>query len=131
VLHPPSVFSYFSPWFAVRGTTGEGGTPLTGPEFQILTSVTAFERANFVARVLGGTYAASMVIDYTEFTARARDAAALVDYANLLFRGGQMTTAVRAEIIAAVRTIAITNPTERLRTALYLTLATAPFQVDR
>ncbi len=48
VFYPPSVFSYFSPGYRVRGTAAAGRQPLGGPEFQILTSVTALVRANFV-----------------------------------------------------------------------------------
>ena len=63
VFFPPSVFSYFSPGYRVRGTGGNGA-PLGGPEFQILTSVTALERANFVGSLLGGGFGDDVVIDY-------------------------------------------------------------------
>jgi hypothetical protein len=86
----------------VRGTTGPGG-PLGGPEFQILTSVTALERANFVASLLGGGFGADVVVDYTPFTALAADSTALVDYCSLLFMGGRMSPETRMEIINAVR----------------------------
>ncbi|MGC4082940.1 MAG: DUF1800 family protein [Vicinamibacterales bacterium] len=36
VLYPPSVFSYYSPGYRVRGTDNGFGVPLGGPEFQIL-----------------------------------------------------------------------------------------------
>ena len=71
VLYPGSVFSYFSPGYRVRGTSGPGGAPLGGPEFQILTSVTALERTNFVADLLAGQYGTDVAIDYTPFTSRA------------------------------------------------------------
>ena len=131
VLYPPSVFSYFAPNFPVRGTVGGDGLPLSGPEFQILTSLTAVERANFVAQVLGGLFGDSVLFDNTPFTSRARDAAALVDYCNLVVMGGRMTAQERTEIIAAVRALAITSLTERSRTALYLTVVIAQSQVDR
>jgi uncharacterized protein (DUF1800 family) len=132
VLYPPSVFSYFAPGFPVRGTSGPDGVPLAGPEFQILTSVTTLERANFAAQVVGGLFGDTVLsVDNTPFTSRARDAAALVDYCNQLFMGGRMTSQERAEIIAAVRGISITSITERARTALYLTFVMAQSQVDR
>jgi uncharacterized protein (DUF1501 family) len=53
VFYPPSVFSYFSPGYRVRGTDRGDKIPLGGPEFQILTTVTALERANFVGDLLG------------------------------------------------------------------------------
>jgi len=130
VLYPGSVFSYYSPGYRVRGTTGAGG-PLGGPEFQILTAVTALERANFVGALVGGQFGADVAIDYTPFTSRASDAVALVDYCSLLFMGGRLSTDARLEIINAVRTSGANQPTERVRTALYLVMTAAQSQVDR
>jgi uncharacterized protein (DUF1800 family) len=130
VFYPPSVFSYFSPGYRVRGTSGPAG-PLGGPEFQILTTVTALERANFVGDLLAGRYGSDVTIDYTEFTNRAVDAGALTDYCNLLFMGGRMSPEERAEIVRAVRVTPTTSRRERVRTALYITLTAAQSQVDR
>jgi len=125
VLYPGSVFSYFSPNARIRGTT------LFGPEYQILTAVTTLSRTNFVGRLISNGFGADVVIDFTPFTSRAADAAALVDYCNLLFMGGLMSPEQRNEIVTAVQVTAATNTTERVRTALYLTLASAQYQVDR
>lgn len=131
VFYPPSVFSYFSPGYRVRGTTGPGGAPLQGPEFQILTSVTALERANFTGALVAGWYGDNVRIDYTPLTSLAADPAALVDAVNLLFMGGRMSADQRREIIAAVRVSPASSPMERVRTALYLTIVAAQAQVDR
>jgi uncharacterized protein (DUF1800 family) len=131
VFYPPSVFSYFSPVYSVRGTSGPGGVPLSGPEFQILTSLTIVERTNFIAQVLAGVFLDSIIFDPTPYVGRARDAAALVDHCNLQFMGGRMTSQQRTEIVAAVRALSIISITERARTALYLTLVIAHSQVDR
>ena len=69
---PPSVFSYFSPGFPVRGTAGSDGVPLAGPEFQILTSLTSVERTNFV----GSCSAASSAPTSRSTTRRSRRARA-------------------------------------------------------
>jgi uncharacterized protein (DUF1800 family) len=131
VFYPPSVFSYFSPGYRVRGTAAPGGLPLVGPEFQIHTSVTSLVRANFVASLVAGWFGADVTFDRTPFTSRARDAAALVDFCNLTFMGGRLSASERAEIIAAVRATSFENVGERSRTALYLTLVIANSQVDR
>ncbi len=128
VFFPPSVFSYFSPGYRVRGT---GTPPLGGPEFQILTTVTAFERVNFMASLLGGSFGTNVTVDYTPFRSLAANPAVLVDYCNLLFMGGAMSPEERAEIIAAVGASPATSPNERTRTALFLTLVSAQGQVDR
>ena len=131
VLYPPSVFSYFSPGYRVRGTVGPTGAPLGGPEFQILTTVTALVRVNFVGELLGGSFGDNVHVDYAPFTSLASDPAALVDYANLLFMGGRMSLEERTEIISAVRVSPANRLLERVRTAHYLTLVAAQGQVDR
>ncbi|MEO8682217.1 MAG: DUF1800 domain-containing protein, partial [Vicinamibacterales bacterium] len=131
VFYPPSVFSYFSPGYRVRGTVGPTGAPLGGPEFQIHTTVTALVRVNFVGALVAGWFGGNVAIDYAPFTSLASDPAALVDYVNLLFMGGRMSVDERSEIVAAVRVSPSTRAMERVRTALYLTLVAAQAQVDR
>ncbi|MFN7917186.1 MAG: DUF1800 family protein [Vicinamibacterales bacterium] len=131
VLYPPSVFSYFSPGYRVAGTRNAVGAPLAGPEFQILTAVTALERANFVADLLGGHFGTDVIVDLSPFSGLARDPGALVDACNLQFMGGRMSPEERAEIMVAVRATPQTNLLERARTALYLTLVAAQSQIDR
>jgi uncharacterized protein (DUF1800 family) len=130
VFYPPSVFSYYSPGYRVRGTAGPAGAPLGGPEFQILTSVTALVRANFTGALLGGYFGSDVVFDYTPFTSLATDPAALVDYCSRLFMGTRISPEMRSEIIAAVRVSPASSPRERARTAIYLTLVAAQSQVD-
>jgi uncharacterized protein (DUF1800 family) len=125
VFYPPSVFSYFSPGYRISGTA------LAGPEFQILTAVTVLERANFAGSLVGGGFGQNVTIDYTPFMNRANDPGALVDYCNLIFTGGMMSAEQRAELISAVRASPATRATERIRTAIYLTLAAAQYQVNR
>lgn len=126
VLYPGSVFSYFSPGYRVRGLNGIGG-----PEFQIHTSVTALARINFVGKVVAGSFGTDLVVDFTPFRSRAANAGDLVDYCSTLFLGGQMSTEFRNEVINAVQVSPPTNTTERARTALYLILGSAQYQVDK
>jgi uncharacterized protein (DUF1800 family) len=130
VFYPGSVFSYYSPGYRVRGTVGPTGAPLGGPEFQIFTSVTAMERANFVGSLVGGHFGDDVTFDYGPFTSRAADPPALVDYCAELFMGTRISPEMRAEIILAVRASSATNTRERARTAIYLTLVAAQTQVD-
>ena len=132
VLYPPSVFSYYSPGYRVRGTETGSGPPLGGPEFQILTSVTALERANFIGSLLGGYFGSAVTVDYSEFLARAPDPGALVDYCNVVLMGGRMSAEERRVIVEAVRASSTTaSATERMRTAIYVTVVLAQSQVDR
>jgi uncharacterized protein (DUF1800 family) len=125
VLYPPSVFSYFSPFYKINGGT------LFAPEFQILTSVTVLTRTNYIGRILNADLNGSATIDYTPFISRAADATALVDFVALQFMGGQISTEHRNAIISAVNVSPPADTTERVRTALYLVLASAQYQVDR
>jgi len=130
VFYPPSVFSYYSPGYRVRGAIGPTGAPLGGPEFQVFTTVTSLVRVNFVASLLGGYFGTDVVFDYTPFSSLAADPAVLVDYCSELFMGTRISPEMRAEIIAAVRVSPATSPRERARTAIYLTLVAAQTQVD-
>jgi uncharacterized protein (DUF1800 family) len=125
VFYPPSVFSYFSPGYRVPDS---GTPPLAGPEFQILTSVTALERTNFLGRLLGNHFGTAVTVDYTPLTNLAATPDALIEHVNQLFMGGRMSDAERARILTAV--MATTDLRERVRTALYVTLAAAQAQVD-
>jgi uncharacterized protein (DUF1800 family)/fibronectin type 3 domain-containing protein len=132
VFFPPSVFSYFSPGYRVRGTAIGNGPPLGGPEFQILTSVTALERANYIGSLLGGRFGDDVTFDMNAYTFRATDPGGLVDYCNVTLLGGRMSPEERQIIVAAVKASSTTaNALERARTALFLTLAIAQSQVDR
>ena len=133
VFYPPSVFSYFSPGYRVRGTAAPSGAPLGGPEFQILTTVTALERANFVGALLGGYFGDDVAIDYTPFTSRAArcgGARGLLQPA-LHGRPDVGRGAQRDHHRGRQRSTPSSNATERARTALYLTLVAAQAQVDR
>jgi hypothetical protein len=127
VFYPGSVFSYFSPGYKVRNT---GTPPLGGPEFQTLTTVTALERANFVASLLGGSFGTDVTFNWDPFTSRAANPGALVDYVNEQLMGGRMSAQQRNEVVATVTLTPSTNAIERARTALYLTWVAGQSQVD-
>lgn len=125
VFFPGSVFSYYSPNFRVPNS---GTPPLFGPEFQILTSVTSLERANFVGRLLAGQFGSAVTVDYTPFMNLAATPDELIEHVNQLFLGGRMSDAQRTRIRTAVLTT--TDARERVRTVLYVTLIAAQAQVD-
>lgn len=132
ILFPPSVFSYFSPDFPLRGSDAAFAPASSAPELQILTGYTVLRRANFLSEVIGGSYGPLLVLDLSELLSRVVDPAALVDYCNEQFWGGGMSDPERAEIVAAVRRTSIDSPPlKRVRTALYLTFVVAQTQVDR
>lgn len=119
IFFPPSVFSYFNPNARVNG--------IPGPEFQIYSTYTALRRPNWLARVLRGDYGDAVVINYAPWNAltTAQD---LVNRANQLFMGGQMSAQMQQEIIRAID--ASPTQTEKVRTVLYLTLGSSQYQVE-
>lgn len=134
VFSPPSVFSYFSP------SGGVPGTSLRGPEFGLLNTSTALRRANFVNTMVfsriavGANYPfnpSGTSLDFSAFQPLAGDPQSLVDNLNTLMLSGQMSSEMRAAIVAAVRAVASSNPLKRVRTAVYLIATSSQYQVER
>jgi uncharacterized protein (DUF1800 family) len=132
VFRPPSVFSYFSPNSVVPGTNG-----VRGPEFGILSTSTALQRANFVNTIVFSTIAtganapAGSSLDLSALQAQAGNPATLVDSLNALLLHGSMSPEMRSSIVGAVSAVAAANPLKRARTAVYLVASSSQYQVER
>jgi uncharacterized protein (DUF1800 family) len=137
VFAPPSVFSYFSPF---NGVPGGGG--LRGPEFQLLSTSTAVQRANFINQLVlvGGINAnpnnypfwpRGTALDLAPLQALADNPPALVDALDSLLLHGTMSNEMRTSIIGAVNAVAATNTLKRARTAVYLVATSSQYQVQR
>jgi hypothetical protein len=134
IFNPPSVFSYFSPFGSVPGSS------LRGPEFGLLNTSTAVRRANFVNTMVFSRIAASTTypfnptgtsLDFSAFLPLAGDPASLVDALNTLMMSGEMSSDMRASIIAAVQAVASSNSLKRVHTAVYLIASSNQYQVER
>jgi hypothetical protein len=132
LFRPPSVFSYFSPGAAVPGAGG-----LRGPEFGILSTSTALQRANFVNLMVFSNIAASedspygTSIDLSGMEALAANPAQLVDALDELLLHGSMSEGMRKSVIAAVLAVPPSNALRRARTAVYLVATSSQYQVER
>ncbi len=141
LFRAPTVFNYYAP----DNTISNGKL---GPEFEILTSTTAFARANFLRNVTNGqqgntlangtynadptvTGATGTSIDWAPWQALAGNPAALVDKLSWIFAAGALSTSSQQQIVNAVNAIASTDTLSRARTAAYLVLTSSQFQVDR
>jgi len=132
LFRAPTVFNYYAP----DNTVSNGKV---GPEFEILTSTTAFARTNFLRNVTNVNYAidanvtgaTGTMVDWAPWQALAANPAALVDKLSWVFTGGIMSTSAQAQVVNAVNTIAATDTLVRARTAAYLVLSSSHFQVDR
>jgi hypothetical protein len=136
VFSPPSVFSYFSPFGSVPGST----LPLRGPEFGLLNTSTAVRRANFVNTMVFNRVAANTnypfnpsgtSLDFSTLQPLAGNPASLVDALNTVMMAGEMSSNMRTSIIAAVQAVASSNSLKRVRTAVYLIATSNQYQVER
>ncbi len=134
VFSPPSVFSYFSPFGGVPGSS------LRGPEFGLLNTSTAVARANVVNTLVFARIAAATAypfnpsgtsLDFSGFQPLAGDPEGLVDALNALMMSGQMPPDMRSAVITAVSAVTSSNPLKRVRTAVYLIATASQYQVER
>ena len=157
VFRPPSVFSYFSP----GKVAVPGNPPALGPEFQIQTTFTALQRANFVngwaffslgsgaprERVRGpGTMPSGTdpfgnpivptgplgtAVDVSFLLPLAGNPSALADELNRLMLHGTMTAEMKTDVVSAVTAAPGSNPRKRVRTAVYLVATSSQYQVQQ
>ncbi len=135
VFRAPSVFNYYPPDYIVP-VSG-----IRGPEFYILTTSTAFRRANFGNTIvfntipINGTLAPNGTsIDPAEMQAlAAADAsgAQLVEALNKKLMHGTMSPEMRNIITTAVVAVPAANTLLRARTAIYLVATSSQYQVQR
>jgi hypothetical protein len=134
VFSPPSVFSYFSPFGGVPGSS------LRGPEFGLLNTSTAVARANVVNTLVFARIAAATAypfnpsgtsLDFSAFQPLAGDPEGLVEALNTLIMSGRMSPDMRSAVITAVSAVTSSNPLKRVRTAVYLIATSSQYQVER
>ena len=132
-LLAPSVFNFFSPFFARPGTIAQAG--LVSPEFQIHTETQVVGNANFFANIMwnrafGFKDAGKLKMDLTAWTTLAASPTALVDEINLVFAANTLSLSTRASMANAVATVPSSKATERVRVALTLLMVSPDFVVQ-
>jgi uncharacterized protein (DUF1800 family) len=132
LFNPPSVFSYFSPFTVVPGTSG-----IRGPEFGVFSTSTTLPRANFVNTMAFSNIPVSAnapngtSLDLSGLETLAGTPAQLVDSLNHLLLHGAMSAAMRQSISDAVSAVASSNTRKRVGTAVYLVATSSQYQVQR
>ena len=123
-LFSPSVFNFYSPNYVVPGTTS------LGPEFQILTTATSLNRANWINTFSFGSFGGESV-DFSSWTAQASNPSSMVDALNALLLHGSMSADMKTAILTAVQAVpAGTNQAKRqAQTAIYLIASSSQYQV--
>ena len=128
----PSVFNWWRPGYAPPGELLRRG--MTAPEFQITHATTVASYINFLGMVRGFGDGDSAILpkdDYATERALANNPAALLDHLNVLLVAGQMSASTRNTILPAINEIPDSNPIDRVRTAVFLTMASPDFIVQK
>jgi uncharacterized protein (DUF1800 family) len=132
-LLAPSVFNFFSPFFARGGAIAQAG--LVSPEFQIHTETQVVGSGNLFADMLwngnfGFDDTGLLVMNFAPWTALAGDANALVSQLALVFTANSMSATTRATLTKAVNAVPATDRQERVRTALTLLMVAPDYVVQ-
>jgi uncharacterized protein (TIGR03437 family) len=124
-LSPGSVFSYFSPFYAVPNLT----PPPVAPEFQAMNSATALARANFAYLVASNGISSGIKVDLTNLLDLANNPPDLVEALNQALYRGEMGADVRGLLTTAAS--ASTSTASRVRSALYAAAAAPQYEIER
>ena len=132
----PSVFNFFSPFFAPPGEIRDAG--LVAPELEIATEYLNTFFTNYMLFQTFGLNHTNMDLDpddiYINFQEEmdvAADVDALIDRVDAKLLGGQMSNTLRTEIRGMVELVAETDPAVRAAEAIYLTVTSPEYAYQR
>jgi len=133
LFYPASVFNYYPPTYLLPDTAN------VAPEFAIQNSSTAINRYNFANTLSFGTIAPITTLpgaigttpSWATLSGLANDPNAILDYLSAQMMHGTMSAEMRAAIAPAINAIPATNPQSRAKTAFYLVVTAAEYQVER
>jgi len=139
-LQSPSVFNFFSPFYAPPGEIRDSS--LVAPELQIATEYQNTQLTNFLAYqafvfnwqvdpATDGYNEDSVLINFEQELAVAEDAAALVTMVDDKLLGGTMSDSLRGEITQMVERWPVDNPLLRAADAIFLTVSSPEFAYQR
>lgn len=131
-MHSPTVFNFFGPDYSAPGAIAAAG--LKSPEFEITTDTTVISITNYLRTGIYtglGPSSDRITLNLTTELTRASDPAGLVDHLNSVLMAGGMSSSMRNIMVNAVTQIPSNNPTERVRTAIYLVVSSPEFVVDK
>lgn len=139
-LRSPSVFNFYRPGYLAPGSeSGEQG--LTAPEFQIVNEGSALGFQNFIAHYIMSradnpeSHPGFEPVFVNEINL-ADDVEALVDHLNVKLTAGQLSDAVKAEIIDVVSGMTIAGDDmdvdrrKRVQTAILMITASGAYSVQ-
>jgi uncharacterized protein (DUF1800 family) len=126
VPRPPSVFSYFPPTYAAPQST------LFGPEFGLLNSSAITQRVALMTDMLHtATFAANGISLADGFALIPAGVPAMVEWMNQHLLHGAMSVPLRAAITNALNDARSGDVPTKRRLAVYLTVLSPEFQIQR
>jgi uncharacterized protein (DUF1800 family) len=131
-LRAPTVFNFFSPDYQAAGAIAAAG--LKSPEFEITTGTTVISQANLMRSTINSGNGPSddrITLNLSSELTLAANPTQLVDHLNTLLMANGMSSAMRTTLINAITQIPANNPTERMRTAIYLVVNSPQFVVEK
>lgn len=126
----PSVFNFFRPGYTPPNTA-IATAGLVAPEFQITNEPSVVAYVNYMANLVPST--ADFRASYADIVGLAGNSQGLVDEVDILL-GARLSDATKASIRTAVDAISATTPTgptNRIHTAVLLTLASPEYLVQK
>ena len=135
-LQAPSVFNFFSPFFAPPGEIRDAG--LVAPELELATEYLNTVFTNFMAQQCfnrnsrsANVRAQDVVIAIDEEVGLAGSTDALVERVNQKLLGGTMSATLHAEIVGIVNRVAATDAVTKAAEAIYYTATSPEFAAQR
>jgi uncharacterized protein (DUF1800 family) len=136
-LRSPSVFNWFAPGY-VPPNTSISAAGLGAPEMQMTNVSSVVGYINYMQDAIGATATAGpdMFSSYATEMSLAATPDQLMDRINLMLMGGEMSSSLYTQILAAVNSIPIPTGNqnainaallERVQTAIYLTMASPDY----
>ncbi|MBC7956043.1 MAG: DUF1800 family protein, partial [Cytophagales bacterium] len=139
-LRSPSVFNFFRPGFTPPNSAA-ADAGLVSPELQLANEVSVAGYLNYLrANWLTVNTARDIQLDFSAEIALADNPTALVDRLNLLLMSGQMSPALRTQVLAGItgRSIPTTNQTnidaarrDRVFIGILLTMASPDYMIQK
>ncbi len=139
-LRSPTVFNFFRPGFAPPNSAA-AAAGLVSPELQLANEVSVAGYLNYLrSNWLTVNAGRDLQLDFSAELALADNPGALVDRLNLLLMSGQMSSALRTQIIDGItgRTIPTTNQTnidaakrDRVFIGILLTMASPDYMIQK
>jgi len=131
-LRAKTVFNFFEPDYAHPGKIAAGG--LSSPEFQLSNDTTVLARANFFWDIISRGYSSgqdNIAFDLSKITDLSTSPQTLMTRLDELLLGGMMSEKVRVLIEGAISAVPESNKELRAKTALYLTVLSPDFTIQR